>query len=271
MDATATITPNRDDAGPLESTARTGPPRTSRPASHRGPAVFGIIIAGFLLALGIPRLLAALEALDARSVQWDAHGQAPVSPARLAEAEAGLAGAARWVSDGEMDTGRGYLLLKLAQSAPAGAERNRLWSDVETVTAAGLAKAPGQPSAWLRLAHLREVRGDAAGAAKALRLAMLSGAVVPESMRARVQMGLRLLPALDHETRGLLARQIRLTWVIDPDYVAGLSERGQAGDLVRDALADLTEEEMGHYLRRHADKAVPPESGQPRATAPATP
>lgn len=244
MDATATITPS-DLARPAR--------RHAAPA-QRSAAVVALGLAAVLLGLGVPRLMAAFQALDARAVLWDVHAGAPVPAERLAAAADDLAAASRWAREGELETERGLLLLKRAEQAPPGAERERLYDEATAATAAGLAAAPGQPSQWARLAWLRERRGDLGGAVAALRMSMLAGAMVPEMMVSRVELGLRLLQAMDSETARLLSRQIRLTWVIAPDFVAGLSTRPGLGTLVRDALESLDEQEMAHYLRLHGNK-----------------
>lgn len=245
MDGTATTTPS-EAAPPLR--------RHRAPPSHRGAAVVALGLGALLLGLGAPRLLAAVQALDARAVLWDVHAGATVPPDRLASAAEGIASASRWAWDGELEGGRGLLLLTLAEQAPPGPDRERLYDEATAASEAALAAAPGQPGVWARLAWLRERRGDQAGAVAALRMSMLSGAVVPEMMAPRVEMGLRLLPAMDAETADLLRRQIRLTWVIAPDFVAGLSTRPGLGPMVRDALDSLGEQEMEHYLRLHGTR-----------------
>ncbi|HYD31382.1 MAG TPA: hypothetical protein VEB64_11080 [Azospirillaceae bacterium] len=243
MDVTATITAN-NAAGDSASAER-------RQASYRGAAAVAVVVGGLLLALGIPRLVAAVLALDARPVVWNVYGGATVPGARLTRAAADLAAAGRWVSDGEQDGDRSLLLLRAAEAATTERERSELLSAAEQAVATALAAASGQPSEWVRLAHLRHRRGDTAGAVAALRLSMLSGSFVPALMTSRVEFGLQLLPVLDREMVELLKRQIRQTWVIAPQFVSELGTRPEAGALVRDALAGLSEDEMNNYLRLH--------------------
>jgi hypothetical protein len=242
MAATATTTP-------IE-VQRAAPRRATAP-SHRGAAVVGAVIACLLLALGVPRLISAGLSLNAGNVLWDVYGRAPVPTERLAAAAADLASAGAWVRDGTAEAHRGLLLIQQASRTPPGPERDRLRREAVSATEAGLAVAPGDPSAWYRLANLRALAGDRAGAVAALRASMLSGAVVPDLMVPRIELGLTLLPQMDRDSVALLSRQIRLTWVIAPEFVAGLSTRDGYGPLVQDALASLGEDEMAHYLRLH--------------------
>jgi len=221
--------------------------------SHRGAAVVAGVAGCLLLALGLPRLIAGVATLDARAVLWDVHsGTEAVQPQALAAASADLASAYRWVRDGELEGDRGLLLLRAADSA-VGAERKELLAAATEATVASLTRAPGQPSVWLRLAHLRNWEGDLKAAVAALRMSMLSGSFIPALMPSRIDLALRLLPAMDREVVELLERQVRLMWVADPNFVARLGARPEAGPLVRNALAGLTEAEIALYVRLHGD------------------
>jgi hypothetical protein len=76
-------------------------------------------------------------------------------------------------------------------------------------------------------------------------------------MTSRLDLGLRLVSAMDGEMRSLLQRQIRLTWVIAPEAVAKLATQTEAGPLVRSALADLSEGDVAEYLLRHGRNSAP--------------
>jgi hypothetical protein len=224
-----------------------------QPASTWEVAVVAGLIGVLLVALGVPRLIAAVQALEARGVVWDLYTDARVSPGELAHASAALAAAEAWTRDGERDGERSLLLLHQAVVAPAEAAP-ALWDAAEAAAVSALSVAPGQPSVWARLADLRERRGDREGAVRALRMSMLSGSFVPALMVPRIEQGLRLLPALDHETLDLLKRQIRLTWVAHPEFVVTLSARPVAGPLVREALAELSESELKQFQHQQESK-----------------
>jgi len=211
-----------------------------------------LCLGGGLLALGVPRLTGAVLALEPRAVLWAVHEGEALPAARLAEAAEGLRRAVPWTGEGEQENDRGLLLLRQAEATPAGPERERLFAEAEKATEAGLARSPGHPSAWARLAALRHARGDTAGAVAALRLSMLSGSVVPALMISRLEIAFRLMPALDAETAALVERQIRLAWVIDPEPFTAMLVRPEVADTVRRALADLSDEEIRSFLRLHA-------------------
>lgn len=256
MGVTVTTTPTeirRGDAleaprRPLHASVRPSAP------SHRASAVVAAGIAGLLLALGVPRLMAAVQSLDAREALQGVYAKAPVSTERLGSAAAGLVEANRWVRDGMADVFRGVLLAQQAQRTPPGPEQDRLYREAAAATEAGLAAAPGDPNAWYRLAYLRALSGDRSGALSALHASMLAGAVAPETMVPRVELGLALLAYMDDEVRALFSRQIRLAWVIAPDFVAALGARERYAPLVQEALSSLGEDEMAHYLRLYSRK-----------------
>lgn len=227
--------------------------RTARP-SHSGPAVVAGLAGLVLLGLSAPSLLSGVLTLDARSVLWDVYAGETISADRLTAAAADLAAGLRWTPDGELQGDRSLVLLRAAEAAKTAAERRELLEQATASAMAALASAPGQPGLWARLAYLRLLQGEPAAAAAALRLSMLSGAFVPAMMASRIELGLRLLPALDPETVELLRRQIRLFWLVEPNRVAELSERPEAGDIVREALNGLTDADMLQFQRLHGKR-----------------
>lgn len=242
MDATANI---------MVSEAPEGHGKGRRRASYTAPAILGGLAGCLLIALGLPGLVAGVSTLDAHTVAWDVYNGVPRSNAELLAAVEEVTQANRWTRDSELDGDRGLLLLRAAEAAATEAERRNLLAAAGEATISALSNAPGQPSAWLRLAHIRYGQGELAGAAAALRLSMLSGSFVPALMASRIDMGMRLLPMLDRDTIELLHRQIRQWWVIDPEQVAKLAGRPEAAAIVRTALAGLTDTEMARFQRLH--------------------
>lgn len=246
MDAIETTTAN-------DATAR---PAASPPAGPRrlGAALVAVALGAGLAGLGLPRLVASLGTTDARVVLWEARSGRMPTAERLAGAADELDAAKRWTTDGEALGDLGYLLVQQAQGTQPGPERTALLDRAAAATAAGLAVAPAQPSLWARLAWLHTVRGDRASAVPALRMSLLTGPVAPALMASRLDLGLSLLPLMDTDTQALLRRQVRLLWVVSPDKVATLAQRATTGGFIRDALADLSDEEMAAFLRVHGRK-----------------
>lgn len=237
-------------ADTVNITANNSPARIKPPPRNRATAVLTLALAALLLALGAPRLISAGLSLEARETLWTAYDNGAVTDKALSAAIDGLALARRWSDDGVADIQRGLLLTQRANNHPPGPERDQLYQDASKATEAGLALAPGDPSAWNRLAQLRRLTGNDDGAVAALRLSFLAGAMVPDLMVQRLDLAFALLSRMDAETMPLITRQIRLTWVIAPDFVANLSGRGHAA-LIQEALASLGQEEMEQYLHLH--------------------
>ena len=179
------------------------PPLPGR--NRRLSAVAALALALLLLVLGLPRLAGNLLALPASAVLWSLHEGGTEPPAAIRAAAGHLAMAALIDGDGFTDLESGYALLKLED-----------WEGAEAATLRGLARSPGNPSAWARLSYLRLRRGDRAGAGAALRLSLLSGAVAPGLMQDRLQLAYRLLPDLSSDTVALVQRQSRLVEQIFP-------------------------------------------------------
>ena len=237
----------------MADTAATTPTETAggRPPRRLGAALVAASLAVMLLWLALPRLAAALLAVPGQAVVHDllAGQQPPV--ADLENAARALATARAWAADGGYDLDRGLVLLRHSQQAATLAEAARLKAASRAATVRGLAEAPVQPSAWLRLANLRQQDGDAIGAGRALRLSLLTGPMVPAILPDRLRLAFALWPMLDDDTRALVPHQIRLAWVLAPAFLSSLTVDAASTARVGEALATLSEEDMALFLRNH--------------------
>lgn len=222
--------------------------------SYPAGAVLTLVFATLALVLAVPRLIGSLHALSAQETVTALNAGATLPSAELIEAAGQLAAAAHWSGGGDHTLDRGLVLLRQGLGTADPHAKAELFAAAEKATAEGLAAAPGEPGAWARLAWLRLQQGNRDGAVAALRLSFLSGAFVPVLMPSRLELALTLRPAMDDEMLSLLRRQIRLVWVISPDFVAALAERPNIGPLVRNALAELSEEEVNRHLELHGGK-----------------
>jgi hypothetical protein len=225
---------------------------------HLVPSLVAAAIGVSLVVTATPQLIAALSTLDSLDVASDIRGDRPVKPDHLTQAAEAMERARSWFAEGEMETERGYLLLRGAEAATDPAKRDALYRQAAAATMSGLALAPAQPAPWARLAWLRVQTGDLNGAVKAYRLSLLAGPVVPSMMVSRLELGLRLKPRLDPETLDLLARQVRQTWVIAPEAIALLSADPSCGAFIREALAEISASQMDEFQRRHGNRSETP-------------
>ena len=251
MDVTMNIT--ADKKADLEGREKTADP------SYRGGVVVLLLCAGLSLVLSLPRLIGGLHALGAgETVSALLSDGPPPAAAVLENAAADLAAAERWGGAAEYALDRGLILLRQGLAAPGEEKAAAFFAAAEQATIAGVTAAPGEPAAWARLAWLRHRRGDIQGALAALRLSWLSGAFVPAMMASRLEFALALHGAtpyaMDDEMLSLLRRQIRLAWVVSPDFVAQLAVTPKVGAVVNEALAQLSEQDIQKYIQFHGDK-----------------
>ncbi|WP_040566483.1 tetratricopeptide repeat protein [Magnetospirillum molischianum] len=220
--------------------------------NHLAPTIVAATLGLALVVTATPRLISAMLSLDARNVLSNLYQGKPVREGQLAAAAVDLSMAHDWYPEGEVETGRGYLLLQQAMGADNAEKRLSLLREAAAATLAGLEEAPAQPVAWARLAWLRYKVGDSAEAAKAYRMSLLTGAVVPPLMVSRLELGFALRSALDADTQDMLARQVCLTWVLDVDAITRLAANPAYGAFVRSSLANLTQAQMDAFSLRHA-------------------
>ncbi|MBK1663173.1 hypothetical protein CKO38_00585 [Rhodospirillum rubrum] len=228
-------------------------PRSATAARRAvAPGLAGLAVALVLIGLALPRCLAAWNDHAGAAALWDLRAGKPgPDPAILAAAGESLVASARRPPRGEVLADGGYLLARAAENTADPARRAALSRAALVATERGLALAPANASAWARLAALRANVGDRDGAAAALRVSFLAGPVVPALTASRLDLALALLPALDGETRVLLDRQIRITWILEPARIARLAEDRRLGRLIGLALDGVSEEDLTLYRRAH--------------------
>lgn len=100
-----------------------------------------------------------------------------------------------------------------------------------------LALAPGDPLTWFRLSYTASKEGRFEAAARAWRMAVLTGAFDPQMMEYRLGLGFSLWPHMDAAGRAAMERQLLVFWSWGPGTVSELTQRDNAGDIVRQALA----------------------------------
>ncbi len=222
------------------------------PISRRLPAaIFGFSIGAILITMGVPRLIAAYLSLPGDIAIFGLREDRTILPQELVEGATALDEANAWEMTGAREADRSVLLLVQAESLPRGDQaRDAILAKAMAATEQSLALLPAQPVAWGNLAALKVEAGDMQGAVKAIRLSMLSGPVVPGYVPVRVKLGLHLLPYMDRETRGLLARQVRLLWLIEPASLVDLGKQADTQDFIRSALDGLSERDQEIFIQR---------------------
>lgn len=193
------------------------------PPPSRAQALAVAVLGVGLLVMALPMTLSGIAGDLTRDVLRRSYAAAPVPAEQLREAARLLALATRFGGGGQAaaDQGRVIMLEALARH-PVDPERIAGLTRAEQITAQSLSLSPAQPGTWLRLAILRQARGDVPGTVAALEMSIMTGPVTPAIMMTRLELGLGLLGALDADGVNQLRRQVRLAATILPDQVQAL-------------------------------------------------
>lgn len=189
----------------------------------RGQALTVGMLGLGLLCMALPMTLSGIAGDLTRDALRRSYEGLPVSAEELHDASRLLALAARFGGGGQAATDQGRLVMLEALTLhPSDPDRMARLNLAEQITAEGLSLSPVQPGTWLRLAILRQARGDIQGAVAALELSIMTGPVTPAIMMARLELGLGLISALDADGLNQLRRQVRLAAAILPDQTQAL-------------------------------------------------
>lgn len=215
----------------------------SRNGSSRAAAVLSVLGGLALLALALPRLQSEWTLLVAGGLTAD---DGVAETLTRAGERSGLAtahhaaGVARLTAIAtESDPAH-----RVSQAAAAAADFRQ-----------ALALAPVDSTGWLRLAYAERLQNHWLEAARAWRLAALSGLFDPAAMARRVESGFALWPYMDLETRDALTQQLLTLHAWGPGTLAELTARFGAWAIVRHALSahpgmrDDLERRMAAYVR----------------------
>lgn len=203
-------------------------------------AIPAAILGLALLAMAVPRFAGELMLWPARAqIAAIQMGQETAPADELAAAIASIEQMGGWTGDSRLVADGGLLLMRQAAVTADPAARLALLHRAVNLTEEGLRRGPAHPVAWTRLAALRVALGQPDKAAAALRLSLLSGPLVPQITASRLAQGLALLPALDPDTQGLLARQVRLLQGTHPEQLAALKTDAAASNFIQQALSNL--------------------------------
>jgi hypothetical protein len=177
------------------------------PAGSLVATWFTALLGGALLALAVPRLIAALCLL-------------PGDPGMA------LLDAAAWLAAPSTLIDLGVTSLSLAQASVG--PRALLLDQAERQLRAGLAGAPADAHAWTYLAFIHTATGDHERAARALDLALRTGPYEPQLALPRSALGLTNWPWLDHRTAAELGMEFAHALRLEPSrFLADVLDSGR--------------------------------------------
>lgn len=225
-------------------------------------AIMGVL----LLALGIPRTVAAWESLAAlpaiRNVQYNR----PPTFEELVEGDRGLTAALKWIPSAERLTDLAMLELEEAyRFGPSDPQRAKFLDSAERHLVAGLIANPADGFAWMRLAQIKEAKG--APPRDIAALIAQSTDVAPNMRRlwlARARMYLTYWRYLNNDEFLAMRNQFRTIWDNDPrsrPAMLGLAAKSGEYALLSWIYSDVAPE--GNDVER-LKATLPPPSPNPK-------
>ena len=168
-------------------------------------------LAAFLLAAGVPRLLAALAMLPGDPALAEIEEGQPVDAAALDLVIEGRQEARRYVADPRLNTDIALAeLLRIDQQAVGDRERRAVIDGAVDQLRLGLAAAPANSFAWARLAHALALQGDSDQAALAAwRLSIATAPAEPKLVAWRAKFADDRVKQLDPSDIRLLTGQLQ--------------------------------------------------------------
>lgn len=185
------------------------------PSTQRAAAVLiSLALAAALVALGVPRTLAAFGARPGNSILWHVQLGSSVRSEAIRELADSRKAALDW-----SDRGRYWSELALAQLLLAGlnsgdeAAKAGLLNLAAASLEKGLARTPVDPHAWTRLAYARSLLDASPGDIVApLMMSIDVGPHEPKLVFIRLRLSLGVWEHLSEPERDMVYRQIRYAW-----------------------------------------------------------
>ncbi|MFM2042062.1 MAG: hypothetical protein RLY86_638 [Pseudomonadota bacterium] len=231
--------------------------RIDESGDRRGPhsagmadLIVGVLLAGGILVLGVPRIPVELTVL-----RWG-------EPIRLEEQAGVVTGDPALCIAGDDLAGqaaafREARLFGLSARAEVLCGRPDYAQRALPRTEERLARGPADPATWLRRVHLQEqtLRWD--GAVQSWNLSVGLGRFDPAIMPTRIEAAIVLWPFLDVTARDSLREQIVLLHAADPVAMTRVLTRHRRHEAVERVLAGEP------AVRETVDRARPPDPSTP--------
>jgi len=210
-------------------------------AFYRAMVIGQILIGLLLIGLAVPRLISAVLVLPVRPVFEDIRLGRDVELERLVQAQSLTLSASAWVSDGRILTDRALALGLHADRLAAGSEMRASFERLAAASLAeGLAKSPGNPYAWFRMAAISQRLNKAPRLVVSLLLAsVMTGEVLPRVMIPRLTLAFANWEHMDEREKDVIRNQMRIAWHFDTTRLYVLARRMGMLPILQDALQPL--------------------------------
>lgn len=201
----------------------------------RALALANLLLAGGIVAVGLPGILADFRELPAEVTVGAVESGLPVDETAIAQALPSLESAAATSSPARED-----LALTLLAGANGNFATERL-ADAVREFRTYLAEVPGDSRGWASLAEAELRLGAPQRALEALKMSILTASWMPGLVLARCALAIDLYAVLDSEARGLAEEQFRVAAERDPRSLAQLAQQKHAILITRIMLASSPE------------------------------
>jgi hypothetical protein len=197
------------------------------------------LAAALLIALAVPRLLAALTVLPSAPTLNRLQSLEPVQERHLEQLVRNQRRALIWQAGGRTWTDLGLAQLLLAERlADADPQSQQRFAAARQALIEGLSVAPANPFGWSRLAYAEAVlSGWSERAISALRMAFITGPYEPRLLWPRLRLALAAWPYVEAPDQEMVLHQVRQAWAADPEALTALVAELDQAELARTALA----------------------------------
>ena len=207
--------------------------------------VIAIFIGVLLITMALPRLGASIAAAPGDPVANAIQIGYTVNADKLQTLETSRRLMAKWTTDGRAQTDLGlaqvWRAYHLGYKSPDG--KNELIKAIDSIKT-GLALAPANSYAWLRLSHALYVQNGATTkeAVSALRMSLITGPYETRALIPRLTLAVEMWPDVATLEKETLVQNIILAVHLTPRELAKVAlKNGDAEWVIREAL------ENGHY------------------------
>ena len=216
------------------------PSRSSRQGSGKAPIVIALLLAGALLYIGIPHLLAAwFSERAAATVTWTKQGKATTEQTLL-QAVAFLQTALQWQKSRRYHFDIASLhYARSKKYEPDSAEARAVRNLAVAHQQKGLRLAPVEPTGWTQLGWYLFENNRTYEALAAVRQSTRLAAYAPEHMWWRLELWLILRSEFESGDWSLFRRQLSFAMEQNPRGLAGMAKHYGLRPYVRQLLYEI--------------------------------
>jgi hypothetical protein len=202
------------------------------------------LVAIVLLVIAVPRTVGVILSARSEPVLRKLQEQQPVYMDELKTLAHTQERSQFWLDDGRLRTDLGLAYLLLAEKLPrADSNASVYLQRAIDALKAGLARAPGNPYGWARLAYAEALsQGWSPLAVSSLRLALITAPYEPRLLWSRLRMTFLAWHYMSSEDLEIVLRQVRAAWNTDRVELTRLAKELDQVSLVRIALMHTPED-----------------------------